>query len=260
MNFAKINQKNLNIPIAMLHHVTDEPHPTLKKWCISHNKFLEFLDSIEQKGYLTTTFQEIVTSQFKPEELTNRIIITFDDCAAELFEFAIPELVKRKMKAVFYMPSNQIDGHNIWDIEELGIVSVKLMSAAQLQKLLALGMEVGSHGEKHVRLNTVDGETALTDIKNSKTKLEKVLNHAIYSFAYPYGMIPANHKQMLLKAGYQFGLAIYSTVQTKFTLRRFAINEWDDQNKIQLKLSRTYRIMRSLYDPLFILKNRIFKA
>ncbi len=241
----------------MLHHVAEQPHPSLRTWSIGHNKFVEFLNRIERKGLKTTTFEEIDTLKLSQKDLQNKIIITFDDCAAELFEFAIPELVRRKMKAVFYMPSNHIGGENIWDIEEYAMASVKLMNLDQLRQLLNLGMEIGSHGEKHIKLNKVSEADAYLEIANSKTTLEDLLDRKIYSFAYPYGEIPAKHHYMLLKAGYQFGLAIYTPFERKYTLRRFAINETDDQKIIDMKLGRTYRLMRLIYDPILLLKKTL---
>ncbi|MFW0714245.1 polysaccharide deacetylase family protein [Pedobacter sp. N23S346] len=247
----------MNIPIAMLHHVAEQPHPSLQRWSISHHKFLEFLNRIEEKGLQTTTFEEMITLKLSSKDLQHKIIITFDDCAAELFEFAIPELLKRKMKAVFYMPSNHIDGQNIWDIEEYAMASVKLMDIGQLKHLLSLGMEIGSHGEKHIKLNKVDEAAAYLDIANSKKTLEDLLNHKVYSFAYPYGKIPAKHQQMLTKAGYHFGLAIYTPFESKYALRRFAINESDDQKIIDMKLGKRYRLMRLIYDPILLLKKNL---
>jgi peptidoglycan/xylan/chitin deacetylase (PgdA/CDA1 family) len=243
----------------MLHHVANHPHSSLKKWCISRDKFLQLLNCIEQKGYQTTTFQEIITQNLKSKDLKNKVIISFDDCPSSLFDFAIPELLKRKMKAVFYMPSKYVGGINSWDIEEHGMESVNLMSSAQLKELAGLGMEIGSHGEKHMRLNQISSREAFIDISNSKKTLESLLNTRVFSMAYPYGKIPGNYSQLLREAGYSFGISIYSTFQNKYALRRFAINETDDKQTIELKLSKRYRMMRFFYDPLFILKNKLFK-
>ena len=158
------------------------------------------------------------------------------------------------------MPSAHIGDLNIWDIEEHAMVSVSLMDKAQLKQLVELGMEVGSHGEKHLRLDSISNKLAFDDVLNSKKTLEKLLNNKIYSFAYPYGKVPAQHKSMLRKAGYAFGLSIYTPFETDFTLRRFAINEKDSKNDIDLKLSRKYRIMRFFYDPVLLLKNKLFKV
>lgn len=241
----------------MLHHIANQPHPSLKKWCISHDKFLALLNSIEEKGLVTTTFQEISTRKFNAGDLNNKIIISFDDCPATLFDFAIPELIRRNMKAVFYMPTEFIDGVNTWDIEEYDMVSVKLMDALQLKSLIASGMEVGSHGEKHLRLDAVTEKEAFNDIARSKLTLEKLLDHPVYSLAYPYGKVPAKHQSLLKKAGYAYGLSIYTPLESNFALRRFAINESDELKTIHLKLSKRYRIMRLFYDPFFLLFKKL---
>ncbi len=241
----------------MLHHVADHPHPSLEKWCISHKKFIELLNCIDSKGLETTTFSEINERKFSKTDLEKKVIISFDDCPSALFDFAIPELLKRNMIAVFYMPSKYVGGINIWDVKEHAMASVELMSAAQLKQLIGLGMEIGSHGEKHIRLNLISEQEAFEDISNSKKTLESLLDTKIYSIAYPYGKIPKKYNNLLTKAEYQFGVSIYSAFQSKYTLRRFAINETDDKKTIELKLSKRYRMMRLLYDPFFLLLKKL---
>lgn len=248
----------MNIPIAMLHHVADSPHPSLKDWTISHHKFLKLLDCIEEKNLQTTTFEEIVTAKSNDKKLENKVILTFDDCPASLFDFAIPELIRRDMKAVFYMPTAFIGDLNVWDIEDHGTTAVKLMDASQILELSRLGMEIGSHGERHIKLNRVPQHKAFEDINHSKITLEKILNKPVYSFAYPYGKIPRYHKKMLHQAGYQVGISIYTSFQSQLTLRRFGISQSDDTKTILLKLSPRYRMMRAFYDPVFLFKNFLF--
>lgn len=63
-----------------------------------------------------------------------KLILSFDNCPKHLFDFAIPELVKRKMKAVFYMPTANTGGYNSWD-EEKGTARMELMNEADLKEL-----------------------------------------------------------------------------------------------------------------------------
>lgn len=44
------------------------------------------------------------------------IIITFDDCPGPCGDFTIPELQKRNMKAVFYIPTAHIGGYYKWNV------------------------------------------------------------------------------------------------------------------------------------------------
>lgn len=245
----------MNIPIAMLHHISDAPHSSLRPWNIFHQQFIDLLDCILEKGLTTVTFADLE----KGESSKKRVIITFDDCPASLFDFAIPELVKRNMKAVFYIPTSHIGGYNVWDTEELNLVEVKLMTAAQLTELKQMGMEIGSHGEEHQRLNTVDAEDAFKEIIRSKNILEELLNEPVYSFAHPYAEIPKGYKQMLRRAGYTAAVSIYQSVQNQYALRRFGIHESDNKKSISFKLTPLYLRMRQLYDPFLQIQKAIKK-
>lgn len=241
----------------MLHHVDNNPHASLKGWAISNGKFLELLDCIEQKGLHTTTFQTIAERDFTKKDLRGKIILTFDDCPASLFEFAIPELIKRKMKAVFYIPTDFIGKFNSWDVEEQGFEKVSLFSEAQIKYLSLNGMEIGCHGAKHLRLNLITPRLLTQEINFSKIKLEETLCKRVFSFAYPYAQIPKNHKIFLNDAGYKFGVGLYIPFPNNFALRRIGIHQSDSKDSILRKIGYFYSFLRSFTDPLLSLLEKI---
>lgn len=230
----------------MLHQVCDDPHETLSGWCISESQFSLLLNIIEQKALKTITFEDI------PNEIDLKkcVILTFDDCPTSLFDFAIPELIRRKMKAVFLIPSSQVGGYNKWDVEEQGFEKIELMNASQLVYLSKQGMEIGSHGKNHARVNSIPRAVYFQNILESKKVLEKILEKQIHSFAYPYGEIPKKYRCLLKEAGFKYGIAIYSTFTNPFRLRRIGIHPSDTPKSIAFKLSKTYRLLRYLIDPL----------
>ena len=238
----------MNIPILMLHHISDAPHHSLAHWCISELKFMLLLDIIVKKGLETTTFEAIRNT--KKQKNNKQIILTFDDCPAQLFDFAVPELIKRNMKAVFFIPTAQIGGYNKWDVDEQGFEKIELMNAQQLRYLSANGMEIGSHGQNHLRASDISNKDYFKRISSSKTFLEQVLSKRVYSFAYPYGELPGNYRKLLKKAGYAYGLSIYRSFPNQHSLRRIGIHQTDDQKSISFKLSKSYRLLRFLTDPL----------
>ena len=84
-----------SLPIAMLHHVADrDDWMSLHPFLIKKETFLLFLNAIESKGLVTTTFKLLDSENRAPRN--NELIITFDDCGRHLLDFAIPELQKRK--------------------------------------------------------------------------------------------------------------------------------------------------------------------
>jgi len=244
-------------PIIMLHHVIDLPEKGIEDWSITTEKFNLLLNVIGQKGLTTTTFEEIKKSNAPSHK--KHVILSFDDCPDSLFQYAIPELIKRGMKAVFSIPTAQIGGTNSWDVTEQGFAKVDLMSGEQLQYLSEQGMEIASHGEHHLRASEISEEKFRQEISGSKQCLETLINKKIYTLTYPYGDIPKKYRHLLKQAGYEYGLSIYQPRQHHFALRRIGIHQSDSAKSISFKLSQSYQLMRKFFDPLLSL-HKFFKA
>ena len=234
-------------PIAMLHLVNDSVDPLLHNWCISRKRFVQLLDYLEKNEYHTTHFAAITQSP-KQGNFRQQVILSFDDCARSLLDFAVPELIKRKMKAAFYMPTAYIDKYNAWDVKK-GAERIPLMNENDLRDLVRAGMEVGSHSHTHVELRKVFGTKELTtELSLSKEILESITGQPVHSFAYPFGSVPVNYKQLLTDAGYTYGLSIYQPFETRLALRRFGFYEKDTDETLSRKLSGRYKWMRKVYD------------
>jgi len=247
----------MNVPIAMFHQVEDAKPEDLKDWSINHQKFSAFLDQVEQSGLQTTTFEEIFLQSLSATQLREKVIITFDDCAAGLMRFAVPELIRRNMKAVFYIPTAHINRYNQWDVEEQGFDQISLMDETNLLFLRDQGMEIGSHGHRHLRHNLVDESIVYEEFSKSKDILEKLLEKQVYSLAHPYGEVSKRYRLLMEHAGYHYGVGIYSAFENQFCLRRFGIHQSDSPKSIRFKLGRRYRLFRSVLDPILEFKRRL---
>ena len=238
--------KNLP-PIVMLHHVSDDPaHASLKPYSISRKIFLQLLNYLDAQNYETVGFDDHIAGNTSQQK---KIMLSFDDCPKHLFDFAIPELQKRKMKASFYMPTAHIGGTNSWDAAE-GRAEVELMNEGDLKSLSRLGMELGAHAHHHIPLKGIE-ETALQfEVTESKKILETIVDRPVHSFAYPYGSVPENYKAILSGAGYQFACSIYQPFENDLALRRFIYHDGDTNNTLDQKLSFAYKCYRFFTDPL----------
>lgn len=234
-------------PIAMLHSVTHSTDKLSANWCISPKAFLQLLDVIEEAGLITTHFAELTDAKKGISFLSRRVILTFDDCARHLFDTAVPELVKRNMKAIFYMPTAYIGGYNQWDVQK-GADRQELMNEGDLKELVRLGMEVGSHSHHHTDLKLADAAEGKKEVTVSKQILETLTGRPVYSFAYPYGSVPRGYQTLLADAGYHYAVSIYQPLETPLALRRFGIYEKDTPATLSRKLSGRYRWMRKMYD------------
>lgn len=232
----------------MLHHVSDdERHKSLKPYSISHDSFIRLLDYLEEHNFQTLVFEDLLNRNSN-NILQKQVILTFDDCPKHLWEFAIPELLRRKMKAVFYMPTAHLGGTNSWDIKE-GRHQLDIMDEADLQKLHRIGMEIGSHAHEHVRLSDLNSEEkVLESITKSKQIIELLISKKIISLAYPFGAVPKNYPSILRKAGFEFAMAIYHSKGNRYALRRMIYHDGDTLQSLKKKLSIFYKIYRFCTD------------
>ena len=230
-------------PIAMLHHVEDRANwASLSPYCIQRKTFSLLLDHIERMGKKGVS---LATALAKPDR--KNVVLTFDDGAQHLWDYAIPELLKRGMSASFFIPTHHMGQTNSWDVAE-GRAEVQLMDATAIQELRAVGMEVGGHSHQHIRLGDMEEAQVLHELTTSKAILDDLLSADAQSMAWPYGSVPHGAPQLLHKTGWKSGLAIFSPDSNPARLRRFIVHDGDTSRSIRLKCGPLYKAYRSAMD------------
>lgn len=253
MNWLKRRSMSKYPSIVMLHYVSDDPAiADHKPWLISHRSYVRLLDYFEKNGYKTVGFEDLQTVA----DTSKAVIITFDDCPKHLWDFALPELKRRNMKAVFYMPTARIGEHNEWDYRH-GKSKVELMDETDITGLVEAGMEVGSHAHKHEMMSELTVESAEKALYKSKAILEQITGRPVVSVAYPYGSLPRSYKRIAQSAGYHFGLGVYVKWQTKYAIRRWTYTDEDTEEDIRWKMSGSYQMRRALQDKYVAYKRTI---
>ncbi|MCB0698345.1 MAG: polysaccharide deacetylase family protein [Chitinophagaceae bacterium] len=241
-------------PIAMLHHVSDDVALNgLGRWCVSHEKYLQLLNFIEENDYRTVTFEDLVEGGYSRSK---SVILTFDDCPKELLSFAVPELLRRNMKAVFYMPTAYIGGYNEWDVQEAR-PKTDLMSEDDIRGLVASGMEIGSHAHKHIELEYETEDDAYRALYTSKKILEEIIDKKILTVAYPYGSVPKNHINIAKRLGFVYGLSVYNPIVSKYSIRRWIFDNDDTAATMREKMSVFYSMQRWWYDKWFVWSKQV---
>jgi peptidoglycan/xylan/chitin deacetylase (PgdA/CDA1 family) len=231
--------------VIMLHHVSDLPEfNSLEPYSISRSKFLELLNFLETNNFKTKNFYDLKNEKRSSKD----VIITFDDCSQELLSFAIPELIKRNMKAVFYFPTGYVNSFNEWDVLE-GKNQVKFFNEQEIIEISKnVNFEIGSHSVTHRKLTQLHSEEILNELIYSKKELERITKKEIISFAHPFGAIPSMNDDLLKKAGYLYACGIFVKWQNNFSLRRFIFHNGDNNLTLKKKLSFYYRFYRKIKD------------
>lgn len=230
-------------PIAMLHHVEDRSDwATLSPYCIQRETFARLLDHIERKGKKGVSLAGALANPTR-----RNVVITFDDGAQHLWDYVIPELLKRGMTASFFIPTHHIGQTNSWDVAE-GRAEVKLMDSTAIRELKAAGMEVGGHSHQHIRLGDIEETQILHELTTSKAILDDLLEEDVQSMAWPYGSIPNGAPKLLQTTGWKTGLAIFSPDSNPARLRRFIVHDGDSSRSIRVKCGPLYQAYRRAVD------------
>ena len=104
-----------------------------------------------ENGYHIITFATLIHYLDGADELPAKpVIITFDDGWEDQFGYALPGLEKYHYSATFFVVTNFVG-------------SPGFLSWSQLRRLLAEGMEIGSHSRSHPHLDKIKNPGILWD-------------------------------------------------------------------------------------------------
>lgn len=189
----------MNAVIVTYHAIDTDASPL----CVDPAIFRVHLEWIGERGWRTATVTELVDALRGGESPDRTIALTFDDGFASVVDAALPELAARGLSATVFCVAGHLGGSNDWPTDRAGGYRARLADADALLEAAAAGLEVGSHGYRHVPL--VSGvEPALhREVVESRAALEDALALPVSSFAYPYGAGPTRPAAQLVGDTYQ---------------------------------------------------------
>ncbi|MEI6462701.1 MAG: polysaccharide deacetylase family protein [bacterium] len=196
-----------SIPTLMYHHinpitVNDKKDKLLAGLSVSPDKFEQDLKDIQNNGYETIYPYEV------EEKLQNNIkqekkyaMITIDDGYEDIYKYALPLLLKYKMKATFYVMPNFVARKDTNRTDMGG-------DYANWDEIIAMKnsgvINIGSHTMDHDELTNLKykDKELRHQIFDSKKVLEEKLGIIIKDFCYPYGKYNEGTIKLVKEAGY----------------------------------------------------------
>lgn len=171
------------------------------------NEFEAQMKYLSENGY-TTIFASDIKNANKYKK---PIVITFDDGYKDVYTNAFPILKKYNLKANVYMISGWING-DVYMTEEM----TKEMANSPL-------IEIGSHTVNHKALATLSDSEIETELKDSKSTLEKMVNKNIDVIAYPTGSYDSRVLNIAEKY-YKYGLSTNRGKENPNNLNTYKLN------------------------------------
>ncbi|MFL0266723.1 polysaccharide deacetylase family protein [Candidatus Clostridium radicumherbarum] len=217
--------KSRDIPVLMYHSIAYEKGNELR---IPKEKFRLQMKYLKDNGFTTLTLNELYDHLVYGSELPKKpIVITLDDGYVDNYTNALPVLKEFNLKATVFMITSCIDTDN------------RYLTSNQLQEMDKSGMEIESHTVSHPELNKLSYDVQLSQLKDSKTTLEKVLGREVPYIAYPYGKFNTDTLKIVENLGYKMGFSTITGTASKanglFKLHRLYVsNKYDMNNFIKL--------------------------
>ena len=131
--------------------------------------------------------------------------LTFDDGYADFASTVVPILARFGFTATVYVLAGRLGGLNEWDPDAS---RKRLMTREQVREVARAGMEVGSHGLRHVSLPTLTQTELSAEVEHSRAVLSELLGQQIFGFTYPYGHLGDREVRAVQAAGYRYACGV----------------------------------------------------
>jgi peptidoglycan/xylan/chitin deacetylase (PgdA/CDA1 family) len=176
--------------VLTYHRVHTLPAAGERGLIVDPSTFAGQLDALHRAGYHTISQAKLFHALYDGGRLPRKpVLISVDDGYVDDVRTILPDLKRRHMVATFFVITGRMT--------EPGF-----LSAAQIRELDRAGMDVGDHTAHHVDLRLLPPTELRAEVAGSRRKLEAVLGHPVYFFAYPFGRFDDAVVQAVHAAGF----------------------------------------------------------
>ena len=227
----------------MYHSVAADATPSFRRFAIHPDSFSAHMEYLAGTGYRTITVSEAALLLRSDAPLPGRsVVLTFDDGFGDFYEAALPVLQKHGFTATIYVPTDYVGAAK---------GGRPVLSWSQLQEIVECGVECGSHGHTHRRLDQATYRVALEEARQSRMLLEDRLQRPILSLAYPGGCWDSRARKAVAAVGFSSACVVDELVASSrddpLSLPRLTVRSWVDVSGLaRLLARRPTRTARSL--------------
>jgi len=222
------------IPV-LLYHQIDNPSKEKdpNSLSITSKVFDGQLKVISDKLFKCICLQETETIKKDTARQAARVLfLTFDDGYLGVYQNAFPLLLKYKFTATIFLATSYVGKTSQW-----GKTSIPIITWAQIREMKKHGFSFQSHSCTHPDLTKIEDKQVLTELHDSKKKIEDEVGATVDYFAYPFGRYSQRIMDSVKDAGYLAAYADSKTNQGRFCRERINILVKDKDYIFKLKTS-----------------------
>jgi len=167
------------VPILCFHHIADLHYYT----AISQTRFIELLVQLQEAFTLVdaSDLSEMAGRAFARPPL----LLSFDDAYEDNVEPLLAAAASLACKGIIFPVANYVGKQNDWNGK--APYRARHASRSQLAELLKAGYQIGSHTLDHINLVRLTHAEIRTQTRDSRKRLEDMLQAKIAAISYPFG-------------------------------------------------------------------------
>lgn len=220
------------MPIILMYHSVTPSEEDPYRVTVSPARFEQQMRWLHGRGLRGASVREVLETRASGRG--QRLVgLTFDDGYADFAEYALPVLEQYGFTATVYVIAGRMGTDNAWDAKG---PRKPLLTAEQVRQVADAGIEIGSHGLRHVPLTKAPDGTLAGEIDGSRRTLQGISGQDVPGFCYPYGDIDGTVVAGVRAAGYGYACAHWpSTYSGRYALPRIVILESDSPPRLWAK-------------------------
>ncbi len=211
---------------------------------VSLASFKEQIEWLHKEGYTSVSKEELRAVISNGKKISEKkVLITFDDGYYSLYKYALGILAEHNFIATLFLSTSFIG--RTYDQNDFEFVKHdRQLTWDEIKALATNGWSIQSHGNSHVRMNSIDKPSLIKELSVSKDIIEQNLGTRVDEFAFPYGIYNNTVLTQLPAAGYNFAYSVHTGKigphARRFRLPRIEINNMDTMDSYKTKVITGY--------------------
>lgn len=223
------------MPYVLMYHSVDEYQDDPFDVTVRPATFVRQLEWFRRLGLRGVSVGELLAARASGKG-RGLIGLSFDDGYTDFATEVLPALQRFGFTATVFVLAGRLGGTNAW--EDHGPVK-SLLTAEQIGQVAEAGMEIGSHGLRHVSLCAADDDLLADEVGGSRAALSELTGRDVSGFCYPYGHLSPREVAAVRAAGYDYGCGIWPSESTgRHAIARTYIGERDGSLRLLAKRVR----------------------
>lgn len=222
-------------PIVLMYHSVAPHEEDPYRVTVSPHRFGLQMRWLDRRGLRGVSIAELLDASSRQCD-AGLIGLSFDDGYDDFIRYALPVLQRHGFSATAFVIAGRLGGCNDWD--RFG-PRKPLMTASQVRTAAAAGIEIGSHGLRHVSLSQTTGLALSRELELSRKILQDITSSAVNGLCYPYGHFCSRVVNGAQAAGYDYACATTASGLTgRYTMPRLYVGDADGPARLRAKLLR----------------------